>query len=579
MDKAFSYFRLVLIVISLLVCLFFAQNNLALVTSIKSNFSECEIQKHPPIERIKNLGNLNFPVSTRNPIAQDFFNQGITLFYSFNDEDAIRSFKRATELDSNFAMGYYGMALAVGSNINIPINQKCLKFASFNIQKAQGLSKTNTSNALEKELIGALATRYKHNDKEKQDENYAKSMEKVYNKYSNHPDVSALYADSLLNLHPWKLWAPDGRPAQPETNTIVQVLEKSLKAYPRHLGLNHYYIHAMEASAEPHKALKSANILQSLAPAAGHINHMPSHIYSRIGDYKKAAEVNEDVVRVDKPYVDNCKNISSNNCVQMYTGHYNSHNLLFMAVSYGMIGQFEQSFQRANEITNFVPPFLDGLPKLMRYLPTQILMLERFGRWDDILSLPQPKETAAPIQAVWHWCRAMAYLGKNDINLGKIESSEFAKAVKSISEETWGNNKVKDILIIPSLVLDAKINMLENKANQAIQLLSKAVHKQDNLVYDEPKPWFPVRETLGTALYQNKRYSKAEQVFRQDIKYNDSKANPLNPRSLFGLYKTLEAQRKFEDARYFQNQFNSIWVYDVTLKMSIASICECWGDK
>lgn len=571
MNKAFSSFRLGLIVVSLSVCLFFAQQNLALVTSINgklsSNFSECEIQKYPPIEKIKDLGNLNFTVSTRNSIAQDFFNQGITLFYSFNDEDAIRSFKKATELDSKSAMGYYGMALAAGSNINIPINQKCLKFALSNIQKAQELSKTNTSNALEKELIGALATRYKYNDKEKQDEYYAKSMEKVYNKYSNHPDVSALYVDSLLNLHPWKLWAPDGRPAQKETNTIVQVLEKSLKAYPKHLGLNHYYIHAMEASAEPKLALKSANILQSLAPAAGHINHMPSHIYARIGDYKKAAEVNEEAVQVDQPYVNNCKNISSNNCVQLYTGHYNSHNLLFMATSYAMIGQFQQSFQHANEITNFVPPFIDNLPKLMRYLPTNILILERFGHWDDILNLPQPKETAAPIQAIWHWCRAMAYLGKNNINLGNIERSEFTKAVTSVSDETWGNNKVKEILIIPALVLEAKINMLEYKANQAITLLSEAVQKQDNLVYDEPKPWFPARETLGAALYQSKRYREAEQVFRQDIKYNDTKANPLNPRSLFGLYKTLEAQRRFEEARYFKDRFNSIWSYNIALKM------------
>lgn len=572
MNKVFNSFRLVLIIVYLLVILFLAQKNLALAVPISlhdnssSDFSYCEeIQKLQPIEKTPSNGELNFPVSTSNPIAQDFFNQGITLFYSFNNEDAIRSFKKATELDSTFAMGYYGMALAAGSNVNIPINQKCLKFASYNIQKAQDLLKDN--NTLEKELIDALATRYKYDDKKQQDENYNKSMEKVYRKYSTHPDVSALYADSLLNLHPWKLWMPDGRPAQKETDTIVKLLEKSLKAYPKHLGLNHYYIHAMEASAEPNKALKSADTLK-MAPAAGHIKHMPSHIYARIGDYKKAAEENEEAVQVDQPYVNNCKDISSNNCVQLYTGHYNSHNLLFMTISYAMIGQFKQSFERTDEITNFVPPFLDNQPKLTRYLSTKILMLERFGHWDDILSLPQPKETAVSIQAIWHWSRAMAYLGKNNINLGKIESDEFAKAVKSVSEESWGHNKLKDILIIPSLVLNAKINMLEYKVNQAIKLLSEAEQKQDTLVYDEPIPWSPVREALGAALYQTKRYREAEQVFRQDIQHTDRKANPLNARSLFGLYKTLEAQGKFEEARPFQDRFNLIWAHDVTLKMS-----------
>lgn len=410
--KKFHHFLWVsLIHISLIASIFFSQNSLALAAPIKlsglvssrlsgtnllgfttvslnnhlsnfSDFSQCEeIGKMQPIEKLENLGDLDFPVSTSNPKAQEFFNQGMTLFYSFNDEDAIRSFEKATDLDPNFAMAYYGMALAAGSNINIAVDQICLDFAREKIQQAHNFAQKNVqypNRELEKQLIDALVTRYKYHDKKAQDENYVKSMKKVYKNYSTYPDVAVLYTDSLMNLHPWQLWKPNGNPAQKETNIIVKILETSLEANLKHLGLNHYYIHVMEASKTPDKALFNANILTSLAPAAGHINHMPSHIYARVGNYKKSAEANEDAVRVDQPYVDKCQDLcsTSNNCVELYTGHYNTHDLLFTAVSYAMIGDFDKAWELAQKTTKFVEPFLKNQPGLIHYVPTDLLILE-----------------------------------------------------------------------------------------------------------------------------------------------------------------------------------------------------------
>ena len=595
MNKIRRFLGRLLLLISLVFCLSFSATNSVLAASTKqsdllsnrflrttllgftaiplhsqlsSNFSQCEeIQEMHPIEKIKDLGNLDFPVSTSNPKAQEFFNQGITLFYSFNDEDAIRSFRKATDLDPDLAMAHYGMALAAGSNINITADQKCLRFARESIQKAQELAKITPNNDVEKELINSLVIRYKPDDKKTQDKNYTEFMQKVYRNYPNDPNVAVLYTDSLMNLHPWQLWTPEGMPAQEETSTIVEILETALRTYPKHLGINHYYIHVMEASKVPDKALYSADILTSLAPAAGHINHMPSHIYARMGDYDRSAKENENSVQVDKPYIDNCKDISSNNCVQLYTGHYNAHDLMFAAVSYAMIGDFDKSYKWAKETTNFVKPFIKNQLGLIHYLSTEILMLERFRRWDDILNLPPSKEIAAPIQAIWHWSRAMAYLGKNS-SLVEKERDEFNQALQSISnEESWGNNVAKTLLEIPSLLLDAKYSAFHGDLASAINLLSDAVTKQDNLVYDEPISWTPVREALGAAYYQNGLYSKAEEVFRQDIDNTNRTGNPGNARSLFGLYKTLEAQGN-PQAQDIKKQFDHTWNPKTPIDMS-----------
>jgi tetratricopeptide (TPR) repeat protein len=375
-----------------------------------------------------------------------------------------------------------------------------------------------------------------------------------------------------MDLHPWKLWTPDGKPTTEDTLTIVDVLEQALQIAPQHIGVNHYYIHAMEASSEPHKAHHSAKILASLAPAAGHIVHMPSHIYARLGHYKEAAQQNEKAVKVDEPFVEQCKSLQTKECEPIYAGHYYTHNQLFRVVPYAMTGRSKDAIETAGLIEEYVPQYLEGQPGLEHYLPSKILMLERFGRWDEILSLPSPQYGISATQAFWRWARAMAYLGKQDLASAKDEKDKFlVEVIKTPCDLSWGNNKAQDILQIAALELDAKIAYLEGKADNAIKLLEIAVDKQDSLVYDEPIPWSPVREALGAAYYLTGQYSQAEDVFKEDLLgiggKIDRRANPNNGRSLFGLYMSLEAQGKpCEDIK---SQFDESWENaDVVLKMS-----------
>jgi tetratricopeptide (TPR) repeat protein len=538
--------------------------------------SYCDNAEERPLPEvlIPNLGDLNFPVTTNSEEAKKFFNQGLTLFYGFNGEEAIRFFRKAAQLDPTMAMAYYGMALAPGTNINIEIDHKCEDFARKQIQKAKSLSANATF--LEQNLIMALAVRYMEVPNPGINElaiAYKNAMAKVYHDYSEQPDVATIYVDSLMDLYPWILWKPDGSPNTPVTQTIVDVLEKALESFPQHVGVNHYYIHAMEASAYPKKAKQSADKLTSLAPNAGHIVHMPSHIYARLGDYQSAATANEAAVTVDQPYTDNCKNLDSINCEPIYAGHYYTHNQLFRVVPYTMLGQSQKALKTATFVTDYVSKYLPSQLGLEHYLPSNFLTLERFGKWDKILyQLQQPTAGTFATQAFWHWARAMAYLGKQELASAKDENDKFLlKVIDTPSNLSWGNNKAQDILQIAALVLDAKIAYLEGKVNNGIELLKIAVDKQDNLVYDEPIPWPPVREALGAAYYANGQYSEAEQVFRKDLCGIDGKiyrtSNLGNGRSLFGLYKSLEAQNKsFEDIK---DKFDKIWAKaDVELKMS-----------
>ncbi|MFP5273885.1 tetratricopeptide repeat protein [Coleofasciculus sp.] len=554
------------------------------VTSVDSNglASYCDNadKRSLPETLIPDLGHLEFPVTSKSEEARKFFNQGLTLFYGFNGEEAIRFFRKAADLDPDMAMAYYGMALAPETNINIEIDDKCEGFAFDQIQEAEKCmdeaeKRMEPITPIEHALIEALAVRYE--DYPNRDFNelaiaYKNAMAKVYQDYPDQPDVATIYADSLMDLYPWILWKPDGSPNTPVTQTVVDVLEKALKSFPDHVGVNHYYIHAMEASAQPNKALDSANILEKLAPAAGHIVHMPSHIYARLGHYKEAAQQNEKAVKIDEPFVEQCKSLQTKECEPIYAGHYYTHNQLFRAVPYAMTGRSKDAIETAGLIEEYVPQYLEGQPGLEHYLPSKILMLERFGRWDEILSLPSPQYGTSATQAFWRWARAMAYLGKQDLASAKDEKDRFlVEVIKTPCNLSWGNNKAQEIIQIAVLELDAKIAYLEGKADDAIKMLKKAVHLPDNLVYDEPIPWHPVREALGAAYYANGQYSKAEQVFWKDLFGSNGKIeriyNPSNGRSLFGLYESLKAQGKpFENIK---GKFDKIWAKaDVELKMS-----------
>jgi len=518
-------------------------------------FSVCTRQ-YAPASLLPNLGNLNHPVSTKNPEAQRFFNQGLTLIYGFNHEEALRSFRKAAELDQTLAMAHWGMALSVGPDINIDIDGECERFAYDAIQDALRLSEKDTS-ASERAYIIALSARYTHApnpDRQQLAVNYAVAMADLVRFYPNDLDAATLYAESLMDLRPWKLWDNCGKPAH-DTDEIVRVIESVLSRDAKHIGANHYKIHALEASTTPQNALSSATLLNSLVPNAGHLRHMPSHIYARVGDYKAAAEANVHAVQVDQPYVDACAgSIDAPECLPIYVGHYYSHNLLFLAVSYGMLGQSQPAQEAAQRAADNALRYIKQQPGLEHFLPTPPMMLTRFQRWDDILKTNPPYDSTLLISnAMWHWARAMAYAAKKDHDNAEKEQKDFAEQVQAVpATMSWGNNMASAMFPIAENMLRGKIATARGQTKAAVEFLRLALDAEAALVYDEPDPWFvPVRESLGAALLRDKDPKSAEKVFRDDLKQH-----PNNLRALLGLAESLQAQGQVKAAAAARSQFD-----------------------
>lgn len=528
-----------------------------LVLSFTLKIQSHEFLYNPPkpITLMKGLGNLNHPVTTKNPEAQRFFDQGFTLIYAFNHEAAYWSFQRAAELDPDMAMAYWGMALALGPNINMDITPDREKKAYELIQKALKLSSPITEN--EKDYIKALSARYSNAsnpDLKQLGIDYNKAMGDVVKKYPYDLDAATLYAESSLDLNPWHQWSTMGEPLK-GTLEIVSLLEDALKWDPDHLGLNHYYIHAIEASKHPERALMSAQRLRKMLPASGHILHMPAHIYLLVGDYNTAVESNLEAIKADQAYIDQF------GMEGIYPVHYLTHNMYFLSRAYALEGRFEDALKAAEQLRKFYTPHFSSMPQLEYYETSPMFILLRFHRWKDLLNLSAPSEKMTVSKVLWHFGRAMAYSALGDIQNAENERKMFMEGKEKIPlSTTYGYNKAESIFSIAEYQLNAKMDEMKGENSKAIAWLRKAIDVQDQLYYNEPPDWyFPIRESLGGLLFRNKLYLEAEVVFRGDLE-----KHPRNGRALFGLWKSLEAQSKLTDAFWIKNQFDQAWKYSDT---------------
>lgn len=505
-----------------------------------------------PATLMPGLGSLHHPIATASGDAQRFFDQGLTLVYAFNFSEAIRSFDRAAELDPQSPMPLWGKALALGPNYN-DVQPAREKDAYDAIQKAKALAVSAPEN--ERAYIDALALRFTNDPKPDYDglaRAYAAAMRDLSHRYPDDPDAATLYAESLMDLHAWDLWTNDGKPGE-NTLEIVSVLEEVLRRWPDHVGANHFYIHAVEASPDPERALASAQRLQTAVPSAGHLVHMPAHIYIRTGDYDAAVKSNEQAVAVDNTYKRAMANPS-----MMYLMMYGEHNLHFLVFAAMMDGDFETASKYAGELEARAKTGVAELPPVEGFLPMPAFVLLRFGRWDDVLAIPQPDAKLKGLTFFWHYARGCAFAEKGDPAKAEDERTAMEAIFKGLpAGPAFGmlDNDWSTIHDLAADTLAARIVAARGDRQGAIEKWRAAVAVQDQMHYDEPPDWYyPVRESFGAALLASGQAAEAEHVFREDLQ-----KNPRNPRSLYGLWKSLDAQKKTVDAQWVRTSFEAAW--------------------
>ncbi|HJT65364.1 MAG TPA: hypothetical protein VJ749_02850 [Pyrinomonadaceae bacterium] len=528
-------------------------------TAAFGQHSHTPTKEPAPVALTSGLGDVNHPVSTSNAEAQKFFNQGLAYIYAFNHEEAVRSFKRATDLDPQLAMGYWGMALALGSNYNVQADGPSLLTAYTNVQKAMELAPKASEH--DRAYINALSKRYSSDlrvDQQKLAVDYKNAMGELSKRYPDDLDAATLYAESMMNLHPWKLWTLDGKPGE-NTLEIISVLEGVLRRNPNHTGANHYYIHAVEASTSADRALPSAARLGKIAPKAGHLVHMPSHIYIRTGDYSKAAQSNVAAIAVDREYM------TQTGAQGLYTLMYYNHNIHFLASASAHKGRYADSIKAARELEASVAPNLKAMPMLEAFRPYPIVSLVRFGRWDDILKEPKPDEALKITTAFWHFARGSAYVSGGQLENAKAELNALQALAKTIPADTpWGNNMAADVLKIAHLMLAGKIAFAHGDKQAAFDLLNKAAAAEDATYYNEPADWdLPVREVLGALLLGSGHAAAAEKVFREELRRHHG-----NGRALFGLAESLKKQRNVREAQKVTREFQQAWK-DADVKLTV----------
>src|SRR5215510_8468278 len=490
---------------------------------------------------------------TANEQAQKYFDQGLRFIYGFNHDEAERAFREAARLDPNCAMAWWGVAYALGPNYNLPMAPEQNAQALEAVHKAQSL-RARVSQA-EAAYIDAIATRYSADpkaDRVQLDRAYVAAMKALSQKYPDDNDAAVLYAESLMELKPWQLWSHDGKPAQ-GTAEIVKILEAVLARDPNHPGANHYYIHAIEASPNPEKGLASAELLKSLMPGAGHLIHMPAHIFIRTGNYNGAIDANANAARADEAYFERTK------VEGVYSMMYYTHNFQFLSTAAAMIGGSAKARDAAAKAAKNVEHMVGHDPGAEYVLPWPLYIMARCEKWDDIVSYPKPADTTPSTLAFWHYARGLAHIAKNDSNAARKEREDFEAARSKVPADMMLNtNRAHDLLSIAASVLDARLQSAAGDSKSALNHWMKAVEIQDRLIYDEPPAWYyPVRESLGGEYLRMKQHADAEKVFRRDLEIN-----PNNPRSLFGLSEALRGQSKNAEAEQTRRRFENEWRSD-----------------
>jgi tetratricopeptide (TPR) repeat protein len=528
--------------------------------------SALSAQDKPPPPLFEGLGDVGRKITTSSPQAQRYFNQGLGLLFAFNHDEAIRSFHHATTLDPKCAMAWWGIAVASGPHINNPVvPPERAKTAWVALTKAKALAAGGTP--VERALIETLSSRYadpQPEDRKPLDEAYAAAMRKVWKANPTDADVGALFAEAMMDLRPWDLWLPDGTP-QPGTEEIVATLEAVLTQAPNHpLGL-HLYIHAVEASPHPEKAVAPANRLRGLQPGLGHMVHMPSHIDVRLGRWAEAIEGNRQAIEADRRYRER---VPQQYFYRVYMAH-NHHMLAFAAM---MRGQSKLAIGELDEMVRGIPPawLKENAAAADGFAAMPLEALVRFGRWDEVLAAPEPADYLPLSRAFRHAARGVALAAKGDIARAQAEQQAFRDARKNVPENVvFGNNKAADLLEVAEHLLAGEILWRMGRNDAAFAELRQAVKLEDQLRYSEPPDWIlPVRHALGATLLAAGKAAEAEQVYRDDLL-----KLPNNGWSLYGLAESLKAQGKLAEAEPFAARFREVWK-DADVQISSSCFCQ-----
>jgi tetratricopeptide (TPR) repeat protein len=515
-----------------------------------------------PAPLFQNLGTLHRPVSTGSTAAQRYFDQGLTLVYGFNHEEAIRSFEQAGRLDPNLAMAWWGVALAAGPNINNPtMDDAASKMAYEAVQHAVRL--VGSATEVERDLINALRARYAWpppQERRALDIAYADAMRGVWKSHPEDSDVGALFAEAMMDLRPWDLWTRDGQP-QTGTEEIITTLETVLEKHPEHPGANHYYVHTMEASPHPERALVAAERLRDLVPGAGHLVHMPVHIYIRVGRYGDAVQANQRAIRADLKYV---KQVGRGGFYTLYRAH----NYHFLAYAAMFDGQREVALQAARDMVREIPAeMVRQMPDFLdAFLGAPIHAMVRFGLWEDILKEPEPPKDLFVTTAFWRYGRTVAFSALGRMEEAVKEFEAFTAAYANVPDTRLnGNNPAKVVLDVARFMAEGELEYRRGHTERAFQLLREAVRRDDALHYDEPWGWMqPVRHSLGALLLEQGRLAEAETVYREDLRLH-----PGNGWSLRGLAECLHRSGRHKEAAATEALFQRAWSRsDIPLRVS-----------
>ena len=518
---------------------------------------------------LNGLGSHSFTISSKVEGVQDYFNQGLIMAFAFNHAESIRSFKAAQKLDPNCAICFWGEALALGPNINVTSDGKAIMSPQ---ERLDAFERTNKAMALiefaspkEKDFILTLKSRYNgdvNTSRVPLDIAYAKAMAELSSKYPDDTDAASLYAEALMNTMPWNYWAEDGNP-KPDTIKVINTIESVLDKDPNHPLAIHLYIHAVEASSDPGRAEEAADRLADLVPGAGHLVHMPSHIYWRVGRYEDASLANIAAAKVDEEYIAQC------NAQGFYPALYYPHNVHFLWAASTMEGMSDLSIESAIKVSNYVSPEqIRNIPFLEFFHTIPLLSYVRFAKWDKVFSYERPDDDFKFSNSIFNYALSVAHAANGNL----LEANRFQSMIlndiesEEVNAMVMAGHPTKSLMKIASLLASGSIDMYSSKYSEAIASFKEAVTIQDTLPYTEPPFWYyPTRQTLGHALLMNKSFEEATLVFERDLK-----DYPRNGWSYFGLHIAENELNNQEESIKALNKFKEIWGRaDISINSSI----------
>lgn len=511
------------------------------------------------------LGKHHHPITTKSREAQTYFDQGLTLLYGFNHDEAARYFRRAAELDPHAAMPYWGLALSLGPNYNdTEVNESRAKATHEAVRKA--VERASKASLREQDYISALSKRYPSSDPKSDWKRfhveYSGAMRELVKKYPDDLDAATMFAESLMMLRPWQLWSPDGKPA-PGTVELVQVLESVLRRDAEHPGANHFYIHAVEASHDLERAIPSAKRLMTLVPGAGHLVHMPGHIFLQTGDYELAAKTNVNAAAADQAFV------GRTGATGVYPLMYWTHNIHFISYARAQQGRYLEAREAAGEMVRNVGD-ADLEMQMLEGFHLYPLMVELlFHRWTEILAVPPPRPEQKLLGAFRQYARAMAFAAQGRLSEAEAERRQFESLRAALPSESQFlvNNKSSDFLALASRTLDAQLAWAGGQKERSIEAWRRAVEAEAAMQYDEPPPWiYPVRQSLASALLRSGKAREAEAVFREALD-----RRPRDGRLLFGLRESLAAQGRHDEAALVDTRFKEAWK-EATVKLAVEDL-------